>query len=505
MPISQYSDELPTEKTMQILSYGDKMYLAGNAGAGGTTISVYNVSSGITSFRGWLVIDPYTDECEIRKVRSVNDTTLTISALSYSHDINNVVLLIPNPIINVTWFGVDANTGTADNSTAFARAIAQVSDTNELNIVEIPPGTFNFTSSLSLGNKPITIRGSGEKYTKLKFNGCNGLTYDAGTAGTGGSFHLNLEDFLVEGNWTASTTGISIEQAVYLDMRRIRVQYFTTYGIYLYFIIGGMMNNCVVRDNDGDGLYFDGVVNVFQLISCAITNNNGWGAILTSKENNMDNPNHQPSFITCVFEDNREGGMLVDYTTSLSLLNNYFADNKNANTTPSGRGSFSAPTIGYNLRVGSDSVANQSSRSFIISGNLFSDVYGSTNEGYHLTLDEIVGCRVEANQFVRGAGNYTEAIVHDGANTQNVVVTPDNYYSNDARATFGSSTMNGTTGREIAHKLQNDGDGAYRVMVTPTASVDGRVYITKDDLKFTVYSTDAGDSGAFDWMIMQES
>ena len=70
----------------------------------------------------------------------------------------------------------------------------------------------------------------------------------------------------------------------------------------------------------------------------------------------------------------------------------------------------------------------------------------------------------------------------------------------------GSSTFNGTTGRVITHNVTSTGNGAtYKVQVTPTATIAGHWYITKASNSFTVYSTESGDAGAFDWTVLEDA
>lgn len=57
----------------------------------------------------YLVIDPHTTECEIRKVKSMSADRLTMTlytATTYNHMSGDDVFLITNPIINVNWFGM---------------------------------------------------------------------------------------------------------------------------------------------------------------------------------------------------------------------------------------------------------------------------------------------------------------------------------------------------------------------------------------------------------------
>lgn len=69
----------------------------------------------------FLVIDPFTIECEVRVVTNISGTTYTIAALDYAHSANDLVLWFSSPTINVKWFNAKGDNIT-DDTTAIRRA-----------------------------------------------------------------------------------------------------------------------------------------------------------------------------------------------------------------------------------------------------------------------------------------------------------------------------------------------------------------------------------------------
>lgn len=94
---------------------------------GATSIAVTNKPNQLKANACWVVIDPYTIECEIRRVTNIVGLTLTIGALAYAHSQNDPILIVNEPVVNVAWFGVTFEDATAKaaNSVALQRALDQ--------------------------------------------------------------------------------------------------------------------------------------------------------------------------------------------------------------------------------------------------------------------------------------------------------------------------------------------------------------------------------------------
>jgi Right handed beta helix region len=108
--------------------------LAANTAVGATSLTV-NTSAGTitaTPGRGWIIIDAFTPDCEIRRITSVTTTAVTFAGpLQYAHAINDFVLWSETGDNNVTFFGAKGDAtiapGSTDDSLAINRAILSAS------------------------------------------------------------------------------------------------------------------------------------------------------------------------------------------------------------------------------------------------------------------------------------------------------------------------------------------------------------------------------------------
>ncbi len=167
VPLQRPADTTPRRATIATLLPMSQQKLSDSSAVSATSISVNLVPRGMVASGSWVVIDPYTSECEVRKVTAITDTTATVAALAYAHAANDGVLWLDNPVLNVEWFG--ATTAAVDNSAALTRALAQVNANGW--VVCFGKGTYNFTSAISLDTKyGITIEGQQGLATNVTTN-----------------------------------------------------------------------------------------------------------------------------------------------------------------------------------------------------------------------------------------------------------------------------------------------------------------------------------------------
>jgi len=129
------------------------------SGVGWTTLRVRTTPHASI---GWVVVGAYTSRAELRKVVSVENRDITVAALTYYHDPDEMVIVLDAPTLNVRWFGAVGD-GISDDTTAIQAAI----DAAELVNGEVyaPKGRYIFTTLTA--NQPITIRGDGIGETVL--------------------------------------------------------------------------------------------------------------------------------------------------------------------------------------------------------------------------------------------------------------------------------------------------------------------------------------------------
>jgi len=89
------------------------------SGAGWTTLRVRTTPH---SSIGWVVVGAYTSRAELRQVVSVENRDITVAALTYYHDPDEIVLALDDPTVNVRWFGALGD-GVTDDTAAIQAAI----------------------------------------------------------------------------------------------------------------------------------------------------------------------------------------------------------------------------------------------------------------------------------------------------------------------------------------------------------------------------------------------
>jgi hypothetical protein len=117
----------------------ESVSLAANAIAAATAVTLTNVLNGMGNATHWIVIDPYTVECEVRRAGTVSGNIVTFTTpLAYTHSENDPVLLVDKPALNVKWFGAKGD-GVSDDTVPLQRAWDQ-----------LPTGTQSY-GALNLG------------------------------------------------------------------------------------------------------------------------------------------------------------------------------------------------------------------------------------------------------------------------------------------------------------------------------------------------------------------
>ena len=72
-----------------------KLAAATIVGATSATLNIpYPVASG---YQTWMVVDPMTVECEVRRITAVSGSTYSFAALAYAHAASDLVFFIENP------------------------------------------------------------------------------------------------------------------------------------------------------------------------------------------------------------------------------------------------------------------------------------------------------------------------------------------------------------------------------------------------------------------------
>ena len=130
------------------------------SGAGWTTLRVRTTPH---SSIGWVVVGAYTARAELRQVVSVENRDITVAALTYYHDPDEIVLALDDPTVNVRWFGAAGIGLLHDDTAAIQAAINAVGDAGE-GAVFVPPTSafYNVTYAIRVPSN-VTIYGVGER------------------------------------------------------------------------------------------------------------------------------------------------------------------------------------------------------------------------------------------------------------------------------------------------------------------------------------------------------
>lgn len=142
-------------------SLGDVKYftkLTADAASSATTIEVNQVQPGMIADGFWVMIDPWTVQCEIRLVTAISGNTLTMAALDFAHNTDDGVIYTTAPIYNVKLFGALGD-GSADDSSEIQAAIDAAPEDST---IYFPDGDYKITTSLEVyGRDHMTFTGPG--------------------------------------------------------------------------------------------------------------------------------------------------------------------------------------------------------------------------------------------------------------------------------------------------------------------------------------------------------
>lgn len=115
--------------------------LATDVPAGAMSVTL-NVDAGtlnpLLSY-GWIVLDAFTAQCEVRKITGISATVVSFATgLMDSHSADAIVLWLDSLIVDVRWFGAKGD-GITDDGNSFNRALAATPAGVE---IEVFPGIY---------------------------------------------------------------------------------------------------------------------------------------------------------------------------------------------------------------------------------------------------------------------------------------------------------------------------------------------------------------------------
>lgn len=251
----------------------ERARLTGDVSAGATTIQVNNLPRNAGAYSGWVVIDHYTTECEVRLITARAGKGLTVAALTYAHHKFDEVLFLDWPVLSAKWFGALGDNST-DDTTALSRALTAVGGI--AGRLVISAGTYLVTSTLTQPRRTI-VEGQGSTIdntwatlikAKTGWSGTNLWVMGDSTS----AFGTQLLNICIDGAGLVNTGIFSDQIEENSGCRFVRVRETTQYG--WKFINGGASSgknprnffleqlyytvSSTVTSGDEIGLYVDG-------------------------------------------------------------------------------------------------------------------------------------------------------------------------------------------------------------------------------------------------------
>lgn len=160
------------------------MKLGASSSVGATSITLGAEAHALAKLARWIAIDPFTSECEVRRVTGHSTTTVTFSgALAYAHATDDAVLYLTQPEYPVEFFGAKGDNST-DDTTSIQRAIDAVAASGYGGVVRFGAATYKITSTLAISSKRgVRLEGDVHSYaspasfqgTTLKWAGTTSL------------------------------------------------------------------------------------------------------------------------------------------------------------------------------------------------------------------------------------------------------------------------------------------------------------------------------------------
>jgi hypothetical protein len=220
-------------------------YLTANVAASGTSIAVNRLQTGLIAGGFWVIIDPWTVQCEIRKVTAVSGNTLTVAALTYAHSADDAVIYTTQPDCNVKYWGALGDNSHDDSAEIQAAIDAAIDMGNPARVV-FPPGNYKVTTSLKAGydagagitdKNGLLVEGqTNYRECRITFTGsgyaldCSGSGLDSDDPVT--RFEIRNLQFYGDGNSTP-TGGIDIRRTFLVNIVKCSVSGFYNTGAVL--------------------------------------------------------------------------------------------------------------------------------------------------------------------------------------------------------------------------------------------------------------------------------
>jgi hypothetical protein len=222
----------------------ESVSLAANAIAAATAVTLTNVLNGMGNATHWIVIDPYTVECEVRRAGTVSGNIVTFTTpLAYTHSENDPVLLVDKPALNVKWFGAKGD-GSTNDDTPLTRVIEACSDGDT---IYCPSGTYVITATLEITRR-LQVVGDGLG-TIFDYRGTGNVIQIDGSERLEGDVNgVLISDMVISGR-SGSQNAVWMRKCHRSRFRNIYIRGCGEAGFYIYGSLLNIFDNCQVSIN----------------------------------------------------------------------------------------------------------------------------------------------------------------------------------------------------------------------------------------------------------------
>lgn len=167
--------------------------------AAATTIPVLDGNA--ANVGDWIILEPYSTDCELRKITGISANTLTVAALTNAHADDSRAIIMSAPVWHAEHFGVVANDSTNDIA-AWTALVADIGLAGGGLVVTPYGGTSLIETALVINQNNVTIEGRGGFVLKQ-----TDTSTDARTVQISGD-NVTLRGFGIDGNYDDGTTDL---------------------------------------------------------------------------------------------------------------------------------------------------------------------------------------------------------------------------------------------------------------------------------------------------------
>lgn len=295
-----------------------------------TALTANRLPAGLIGYLGWVLIDPFGINAELRKAESFSGNVLSwTTGLSYSHSLNAPILFLSEAAANVKFWGAVGN-GSIGDLTALNRAMAQL-------------GVIGGGLYYVPGNNQFLVSGSIDLVDNIRFRG-DGFTSEIyNPSYNGPAIHadalakVDIEGIHVNGGSATGGSdhgGIRVDNCSDVRVVRNSVRNFEHVGINIRGSGSGTGNRRIivtdnhVRSNAGNGIWAFRA-NQYLSIEGNVCHGNGASGISLddSSISTAAEANSYAAIVGNICYDNTDRGITLEGAQGVAVVGNTVTGN----------------------------------------------------------------------------------------------------------------------------------------------------------------------------------